>query len=272
MVCEHGASVPGDQIGRGGLGRTVAEPIRFRIARADPKGRRVMVRVAVILSGCGVFDGSEIHEAVSVLLHLSEAGAEVRCFAPDIRQAHVVDHLAGKPVDGESRNVLAESARITRGEISDLPELRADDFDALILPGGFGAAKNLCSFAFDGAGCTVHPEVERVVREFHGSEKPIGMCCIAPVIAARVLGKASGGPGCVVTIGNDDQTAGAIEAMGAEHAERPVTEACLDADNRLVTAPAYMYGEAKIHEVSRGIGEMVRQTLDLAGAARPSGV
>ncbi|MFI4854949.1 MAG: isoprenoid biosynthesis glyoxalase ElbB [Phycisphaerales bacterium JB065] len=230
-----------------------------------------MPRVAVILSGCGVFDGSEIHESVCVLLHLSQAGAETTCFAPNTPQAHVVDHLAGAPVEGESRQVLTESARIARGEIRDLAMLRADEFDALIFPGGFGAAKNLCTFAFDGAACTVQPEVERVFNDFHRSEKPIGMCCIAPVIAAKLLGTASGGPGCTVTIGCDPEAVQAIEAMGATHAVQPVTQACIDEKNLLVTAPAYMYGEAKIHEVSEGIGQMVSRTLDLARSTQTSG-
>jgi len=228
-----------------------------------------MARVAVVLSGCGVYDGSEIHEAVSVLLHLSEAAAEVRCFAPDIRQAHVINHAVGKPAGNESRGVLAESARIARGNIDALDRLKESEFDAVIFPGGFGAAKNLCSFAFDGADCSVNPEVERVVKDFHRAGKPIGMCCIAPVIAAKVLGRAGGGPGCEVTIGCDPDTAAAVSAMGATHAELPVTEAHIDQKNRLVTAPAYMYGDAPIHEVHAGIGKMVSATLELAGAGNP---
>jgi len=225
-----------------------------------------MTRVAMILSGCGVYDGSEIHETVSVLLHLSMAGVSVQCFAPDIAQAHVINHAKGQPAEGEKRNVLTESARIARGDIQALSSLNAEDFDCLILPGGFGAAKNLCTFAFDGANCTVNPEVERAIRAFHASSKPIGMCCIAPVIAAKVLGTAGGGPGCEVTIGSDADTAAAIESMGASHSEYPVTEAHIDEANRLVTAPAYMYGDAPIHEVHAGIGDMVTKTLDLVGS------
>lgn len=229
-----------------------------------------MARVAVVLSGCGVYDGSEIQEAVSVLLHLSEAGAEAPCFAPDIEQPHVVDHLKGAPAEGESRSVLTESARIARGNIQPLDQLKASDFDAVIFPGGFGAAKNLCSFAFDGADCTVNAEVERVIKEFHAAEKPIGMCCIAPVLAAKVLGTGNGGPGCEVTIGCDPDAASAIASMGSTHVEHPVHEAQIDHANRLVTAPAYMYGDAAIHEVHAGIGQMISKTLELAGAAKPA--
>lgn len=216
--------------------------------------------VAVVLSGCGVMDGAEIHEAVSVLVHLSRGGASYRCFAPDKDQMHVVDHLAGEPASGERRNVLRESARIARGEIQPLSALHAADFDAVVFPGGFGAAKNLCDFAVKGDQCVVDPEVRRVVEEFHGAGKPIGMCCIAPVIAARVL------EGCTVTIGDDAGTAGAIAKMGSKHAARPVTEACVDETFNVVTAPAYMYGDAPVHDVFDGIGAMVRGVLDRVGA------
>lgn len=222
-----------------------------------------MPKVAIILSGCGVFDGSEIHETVSLLVHLSRAGAECHCFAPDAPQAHVIDHLKQAPT-GETRNILVESARIARGSIKPLAQLHAQGFDAVFFPGGFGAAKNLCDFAAAGHACTVTPEVERVLHAFHSAGKPIGMCCIAPVIAARVFGTAKGGPGCSVTIGDDPATAQAIAQMGSRNVATPVNRAHVDASNRLVTAPAYMY-DAPVHEVFDGIGEMVRHTLALVG-------
>jgi enhancing lycopene biosynthesis protein 2 len=223
------------------------------------------MKVAVVLSGCGVFDGTEIHEAVSVLIHLSRAGAAYECFAPDMAQAHVVNHLTGEPAARESRNVLVESARIARGAIRPLDQLDPKNFDAVFFPGGFGAAKNLCDFAFKGAECAVEPGVERVVKAFHGAGKPVGLCCIAPVIAARVLGTKHGGPGVSVTIGNDAGTAGAIVAMGSKHQERAVTQACVDASRRVVTAPAYMY-DAPVHAVYEGIGAMVESVLGLIGS------
>ncbi|MCA9293053.1 MAG: isoprenoid biosynthesis glyoxalase ElbB [Phycisphaerales bacterium] len=219
--------------------------------------------VAVVLSGCGVYDGSEIHEAVSVLRHISQAGAHYECFAPDI-EAESVNHATGK--HAEKRRVLAEAARIARGKIHPLAQLKANDYDAVFFPGGFGAAKNLCNFAQMGAECQVEPEVERTIKEFNQAGKPIGACCIAPVLLAKVLGKASGGPGCTLTIGDDENTAGAIKAMGAMHVDTPVTRAFVDDGARVVTSPAYMYGEAKIHEVDQGIGEMVQQTLALASS------
>lgn len=208
-------------------------------------------RVAVVLSGCGVFDGSEIHEAVAVFYHLSRLGASVQCFAPDKAQMHVVDHLRGKPSEGETRNVLVESARIARGNIKPLEGLNAADFDAVVFPGGFGAAKNLCDFAVKGEAMGVDPGVERVVKAFSGAGKPIGMCCIAPVIGAKVL------KGSTVTIGDDQATAGAIRSWGSTNVVKPVTQAATDERHRLFTAPAYMYGDAPIHQVFEGIGQMI---------------
>ena len=220
-----------------------------------------MIRAAVVLSGCGVFDGSEIHESVSVLIHLSRAGATVSCFAPDKPQMHVINHATGQPAAGESRNVLVESARIARGSIQPLSSLRAADFDCVLFPGGFGAAKNLCDFAVRGADMTVDPDVDRIVKEFHKAGKPVGMCCISPVIAARVLGTKSGGPGATVTIGDDPSTAAAIAAWGSKNTVQPVTAAETDARNNLITAPAYMYGDAPVHLVFEGIGKMVEGVL-----------
>jgi len=224
-----------------------------------------MTKVAVVLAGCGRADGSEIHESVSCLIHLARLGAGYRCFAPDGPQADVVNHLTGKPAN-ESRNMLVEAARIARGEIEPLSALRAEDFDAIVFPGGFGAAKNLCTFARDGENCTVIPDVERVIKAFHSAGKPIAMCCIAPVIGARVLGKAGGGPGLRVTIGDDAATSAAIGRMGATNTVRPVTEAAVDDAQRVVTTPAYMYGNATPWEVFEGIGRMIEQTLELAKA------
>lgn len=224
-----------------------------------------MTKAAVVLSGCGVYDGSEIHEAVSVLVHLSRLGAETSCFAPDGEQAHVINHLTGKPEAGQHRNMLVESARIARGHIRPLKELKAGDFDAVFFPGGFGAAKNLCTFATSGPDCEVNRQVERVLKDFHAAGKPIGMCCIAPVIAAKVFGKSAGGPGCSVTIGDDKSTASAIETMGSRNVSKEVTETNVDSANFLVTTPAYMYN-APVHEVFEGIGQMVDRTLAMVGA------
>lgn len=222
-----------------------------------------MAKVAVVLCGCGRGDGSEIHESVSCLIHLGRLGAEYRCFAPDAPQTDVVNHVTGETVPGETRNQMVEAARIARGEISPLSTLDVDAFDAVVFPGGFGAAKNLCSFAKDGAECWVNPDAERIIKGFRAAGKPIGMCCIAPVIGARVLGTARGGPGVTVTIGDDAGVAAAVAQMGSRNVVKAVTEAATDEANRLVTSPAYMYGEARPHEVYEGIGRMIEGMIAL---------
>ncbi len=217
-----------------------------------------MPRVAVVLSGCGYLDGAEIHESVVTLLALDRAGAEVQCLAPDKPQRDVVDHRTGQAVEGEPRNVLTESARIARGEIQDVASARADQFDAVILPGGFGAAKNLSSFAVEGPGCTVDPGVESLLRDAHAAGKPIGLICIAPNIAAKLF------PGVDLTIGSDQATAGALEQMGAHHKACAVEDFVCDEKANVVSCPAYMLGPG-IKDVAAGIEKLVGEVLRLAG-------
>jgi enhancing lycopene biosynthesis protein 2 len=217
-----------------------------------------MARVGVVLSGCGVFDGAEIHEATMTLFYLDRAGAEIICMAPNVDQMDVVNHIKGEAM-GEKRNVLIESSRIARGVIQDIQEVKASDLDALIFPGGFGAAKNLCNFAAKGPDCTVNPGVEKLIKEMHAAKKPIGFICIAPVIAAKVLG--SFGP--QVTIGNDKGTAEAIEKMGGKHVDSPVENAVIDQKNKIVTTPAYMLGPT-ISKVALGIEKVVNEVMKLA--------
>lgn len=227
-----------------------------------------MARVAVVLCGSGRGDGSEIHEAVSCLIHLSRLGASYQCFAPDALQADVINHVTGQPMN-EKRNQMVEAARIARGEILPLAKLNPAEFDAVVFPGGFGAAKNLCTFAKDGENCTVNADVERVVKGFHSAGKPVSMCCIAPVIGAKVLGKAAGGPGVTMTIGDDKGVAAAMEKWGSRNAVRTVTEAEVDSSNRLVSTPAYMYGEASPWEVYQGIGRMIEEMMRMV-SSRPA--
>lgn len=222
-----------------------------------------MLKVGVCLSGCGFLDGSEIQEAVCTLLALDRAGAQAICLAPNLPQAEVVDHRSGLPVPGHVHNVLTESARIARGNIKDLAGITARDLDALIFPGGYGAAKNLCTFAKDGPECTVNPEVARLIGEMLDMHKPIGAICIAPVLLARVLGDRGLTPR--LTIGDDPGTAAALGAMGAEHCECGVREHVVDEELRLVSTPAYMLGSAPA-EVYDGIARLVQDVLRLAGA------
>ena len=215
-------------------------------------------RIGVLLSGCGVFDGTEIHEAVLTLLFLDRAGARIVCMAPDEDQHHVINHLTQQE-SGERRNVLVESARIARGEIRNLKQVGASDLDALILPGGFGAAKNLSDFAFKGAEGRVQTDVARLLREMAASDKPIGAICIAP--AAVTLALADRRP--QVTIGSDVATGRAIEAAGGVHQDRPVEDICVDAANKLVTTPAYMLGPG-IKDIARGIEKLVAKVMEMA--------
>lgn len=218
-----------------------------------------MKRVAVVLSGCGVFDGAEIHESVITLLALSRGGADVKIFAPDTPQMHVMDHLKGQPTD-EKRNVLVESARIARGEIKDLAEANINDFDAAIFPGGFGAAKNLCDFATKGIVCTVNPVVEKFVTEGLKAGKVMGFICIAPALLAKIAGKSDIHPR--VTIGTDKGTAEAVEKMGARHVNCRVNEIAVDEENKVVTTPAYMLGQ-NIAEVAEGIEKLTAKVLEM---------
>jgi enhancing lycopene biosynthesis protein 2 len=200
----------------------------------------------IVLSGCGVYDGSEINEAISSIIHLSRCNAQVVSFAPDVEQSDVVDHLTAEESQDDIRNALVESARITRGESKPLGELNCDQFDALLFPGGFGVAKTLSDFESEGETCTVEPDVERVIREFHENGKPIGFTCIAPILAARVLGDKK----ISVTVGSEAEnnpdwpyagTTVAIRKMGADHIVTDVDEIHVDQENKIVTCAAYMY-------------------------------
>ncbi|MBH8612832.1 isoprenoid biosynthesis glyoxalase ElbB [Pseudomonas mohnii] len=213
-------------------------------------------KVAVILSGCGVYDGAEIYESVITLLRLDQRGAQVQCFAPNIAQLHVINHLTGEEMP-ESRNVLVESARIARGEVKDIREANAEDFDALIVPGGFGSAKNLSNFAVEGTGCTVQPDVLALTEAFAEAGKPVGLICISPALAAKIYG-----PGVTCTIGNDADTAAALNKMGATHKDCAVSEIVEDKARKLVTTPAYMLAQS-ISEAASGINKLVDRVLEL---------
>lgn len=217
-------------------------------------------KVAVILSGCGVYDGAEIHESVLTLLRLDQRGAVVQCFAPNVAQLHVVDHYSGDEMD-ETRNVLVESARIARGQIKDVKELHVGDFDAVILPGGFGVAKNLSDFVVSGANCNVQADVLSATQAFVKAGKPVGLMCIAPALAAKIFGA-----GVICTIGKDHDTAAALTQMGAEHHECEVSDIVEDAQHKLVTTPAYMLAQS-ISEAAAGINKLVDRVLELSHPA-----
>ncbi|CDG86438.1 isoprenoid biosynthesis glyoxalase ElbB [Xenorhabdus bovienii] len=212
--------------------------------------------VAVILSGCGVYDGSEIHESVLTMLSLSRLGAKVSFFSPDELQHHVINHLNGKE-EKETRHIMQESARITRGNIQPLSQVDINTLDALIIPGGFGVAKNLCNFAFKGSECEINKDLLSIVRSMHQQGKPMGFMCIAPVMVAKILGRP-----IKVTIGNDPETAAQIEAMGGIHIECPVDDIVIDFKNKIVTTPAYMLAES-LSQAEQGIDKLVRKILEM---------
>eukprot|EP01112_Ceratiomyxa_fruticulosa_P011886 TRINITY_DN326_c0_g1_i2.p1 TRINITY_DN326_c0_g1~~TRINITY_DN326_c0_g1_i2.p1 ORF type:complete len:307 (-),score=60.48 TRINITY_DN326_c0_g1_i2:165-1085(-) len=213
-------------------------------------------KVAVILSGSGVYDGSEIHESVSILIHLSKEGVEAKCFAPDIAQKDVINHITGKPSE-EIRNVLVESARIARGKVRPLSQLNTETYDAVIFPGGYGAVKNLSTFATEGEDFSIQPDVVKILKEFNSNGKPIGLTCVAPVIAAKLF------PGVKVTVGAEDlDVGGAVNKMGSTNVPVPVDEICVDDSHKIVTTPAYMVN-APLHKIHEGIGKLVRSVLSL---------
>ncbi len=217
-----------------------------------------MKKIGVVLSGCGVMDGSEIHEATLTLLFLDREGVETVIMAPNVNQLHVVNHLTNEET-GETRNVLEESARIARGNIRDIKDVRASDIDGLVFPGGYGAAKNLFDYAVKGVNCSVNPEVERLIKEMHSAKKPMGFICIAPVLAARVLGEYSP----KLTIGSDRQTAADVEKLGGKHVEKSVDDIVYDEKNNVVSTPAYMLGPSIAH-VAKGIEKLVNKVVSLA--------
>ncbi|MCK5297043.1 MAG: isoprenoid biosynthesis glyoxalase ElbB [Alphaproteobacteria bacterium] len=212
-------------------------------------------KIAVVLSGCGVFDGTEIHEAVLTMLAIDQHGAEYQCFAPDMNHHHVIDHITGYSM-GEERNVLVESARIARGNVMNLSEYNPADYDAIIFPGGFGAAKNLCTFAVDGTECNVNLDVEKAIKATHKAGKPIGALCIAPALIAKVL------KGIEITIGNNEEVIDGLERMGAKHSAKSSGDICVDMDNRIVTSPCYMLDKS-IADVAISADNAVEAILEM---------
>ncbi|MFY8327898.1 isoprenoid biosynthesis glyoxalase ElbB [Pseudoalteromonas sp. ZZD1] len=215
-----------------------------------------MKKIAVILAGCGVYDGAEINEAVLTLLHIAKADASYQCFAPDIEQLHTINHLTGEQM-APNRNVLVEASRIARGDIKPVTELNAENFDALIIPGGFGAAKNLCDFAVKGAQAQMNSDVLQVCKQFADMAKPAGYMCIAPAMIPLIYRA-----GVKTTIGNDADTASAINTLGAKHINCSVDEIVIDEQHKVVTTPAYMLAQS-ILDADAGIEKLVKAVIKM---------
>ncbi|NRF14629.1 isoprenoid biosynthesis glyoxalase ElbB [Vibrio coralliilyticus] len=216
-----------------------------------------MKKIAVILSGSGVFDGAEIHESVLALHAIEKQGASWHCFAPNIDQLHVINHITGEEM-AETRNVLTEAARIARGNIEDVAKLNAEEFDALLLPGGFGAAKNLTDFAVNGAECSINTHVASACRAFAQARKPAGYLCIAPAIIPMIYDNGVKG-----TIGNDDATASAFNALGGEHITCEVDDIVFDEEHKVLSTPAYMLA-GNISQAASGIEKLVSKLVEIA--------
>ncbi len=217
-----------------------------------------MKKIAVVLSGCGFKDGTEITESISSLIAITEFGAQYQCFAPQV-EFETTAH-SDSPGKLSPRNTYEESARICRGNIKNLSELNESDFDALVIPGGFGAALHLSSWAKEGSQAQVEPHLEKLIKEFHQASKPIGAMCIAPTLLAKVLGSET----ATITIGDDKETAQEIEKTGAHHENCEVTDYITDRENKLLTTPAYMYGNALPFEVFTGIRKMIKEVIEMA--------
>ncbi|AIS56935.1 isoprenoid biosynthesis glyoxalase ElbB [Vibrio coralliilyticus] len=216
-----------------------------------------MKKIAVILSGSGVFDGAEIHESVLALHAIEKQGASWHCFAPNIEQLHVINHITGEEM-AETRNVLTEAARIARGNIEDVAKLNAEEFDALLLPGGFGAAKNLTDFAVNGAECSINTHVASACRAFAQARKPAGYLCIAPAIIPMIYDNGVKG-----TIGNDDATASAFNALGGEHITCEVDDIVFDEEHKVLSTPAYMLA-GNISQAASGIEKLVNKLVEIS--------
>jgi len=221
------------------------------------------IHVAVLLSGCGYLDGAEVRESVLTLLALDQQGATFQCIAPNALQHHVVNHVTGEPVPGAQRNILEESSRISRmGKCLDLAQAQVADYDALVMPGGFGVAKNHCSFAFKGVQAEVRPDVADFVRGFFDAGKPVGAICIAPALVALAL---QGRDSAALTLGNDAGVSAAMKELGHRPQDTPsAREIVVDEAHKLVTTPAYMFDDAKLSDVMTGIERCVAEVLKLA--------
>ena len=212
-------------------------------------------KIAVILAGCGVYDGTEIHEAVATLLAIEKSGSSYQIFAPDINQFHVIDHVTGQTTT-ETRNVFVESARIARGNIKKLKTFDAENFDAIVFPGGFGVAKNLCTYAIDGPDSLVNPLVEKAIRDAIKLKLPIGALCISPVLLATVLNNIT------ITIGSDKNTIDAINSLGSTHIESKGSDVVIDKKNKIVSTPCYML-DAPISVIFEGVANVINTLIEL---------
>lgn len=226
-----------------------------------------MRKVAVVLSGCGVYDGSEIHETVLTLLAIKQNGGEYQCMAPNIKQHHVLNHMSGEELN-EDRNVLIESSRIARGDIKDINECSMDDYDALVIPGGFGAAKNLSKWAFNGPDGEINADVRRIVNEAVTQKKPVAALCMGPTLVAKSL--EGSGVSSKLTVGTTEENSpyeidaisAGMESVGASPSMKSIREVEIDQNNKIVSAPCYMM-DGDIVDVHNNIQLAIKEMFTL---------
>lgn len=225
------------------------------------------MKIGVLLSGSGVYDGSEIQEAVLTLLAIEEIEAEAICISIDKPQHHVINHLNGEEMN-DSRNMLIESARIARGNIKNINDVSPNDIDAMVIPGGFGAAKNFTSWAFNGSDGEILPEVKLLLVNLINIGKPIAALCVSPVVLAKALEGSTITP--TLTIGTDkepspyDITAftDGLQKTGMQTEMKSVREINIDVKNKIISAPCYMM-EASIVDVRKNIRSAIEALRDL---------
>lgn len=220
-------------------------------------------KILVILAGCGAKDGAEIHESVLTLLAIDKEGAKYECAAPNKKQHHVLNFITDEEMP-EERNIMIEASRISRGKVRDLATIGMNDYDALILPGGFGVAKNLCSFAFDGTKAKVDPEVKRIINEAYDQKKPIGAICISPALVALSLAEKN--PNITLTLGTDDHSNKMLNEIGVKSKDCLTTAFIKDEENRIACSPAYMHGNSRISELEQGISQCVKSVIEMCHA------
>lgn len=229
--------------------------------------KKTMKKIGVLLSGNGVYDGSEIHEAVLSLLAIEEAGAEWVCLAPNYNQHHVVNHTNGQEMP-ETRNILVEAARIARGNIKDIETLDINEIDGLVMPGGFGAAKNFSKWAFQGAAGDINPIIKEFINKVMKAGKPIATLCVSPVVVAKALEGSGKHP--KLTLGTDKDPSPydikadsvGLAAMGAQPEMKSITEILVDEENKLISAPCYMM-EVGVKEVRANVKMAVEKMMEM---------
>jgi enhancing lycopene biosynthesis protein 2 len=225
------------------------------------------MKIGVLLSGCGVYDGAEIQETVFALLAIEELGAEAICLSVNKNQHHVVNHLTGEEMP-ESRNMLVEAARIARGAVHDISTFDNTQIDALVIPGGFGSAKNFTTWAFEGPNGSILPEIKELIQQCISDKKPIAALCVSPVIVGLALNQSD--LQATMTLGTDKEKSpyeinafsSGLSQTGVQVEMKTIREIALDEKLKIVSAPCYMM-DASIVEIRTNIQQAMQALIQL---------